>query len=124
MNKGVEEGFAVYILPCPSVSLQNQGFGLHSFRSLSSQVDVSLRAFGATQYEVDKAYLEEQLIINGGIIALTSKSSPEEIAAKLQLTKNGFKKAVGGLMKIGRALEKPEGIVLIEEGESGEIDRT
>ncbi|GAQ82189.1 hypothetical protein KFL_001030140 [Klebsormidium nitens] len=79
------------------------------------KVDVSLRAFGAAQYEADKAYLEEQLIIYGGFIPLNSKSPPQEIAAKLQLTKSGFKKAVGGLMKIGRAIETDEGVVLVED---------
>lgn len=87
-------------------------------------MDVSLRAFGAAQYEADKAYLEEQLIIYGGFIPLNSKSPPQEIAAKLQLTKSGFKKAVGGLMKIGRAIETDEGVVLVEDDGTTAIART
>lgn len=50
--------------------------------------------------------------INGGAVALSDKSSPEEIQAKFQCSKKDFKKALGHLFKNHKILISDDGIQL------------
>lgn len=51
--------------------------------------------------------------INGGAVAMSDKSSPEEIQAKFQCSKKDFKKALGHLFKERKILIGTDGIKLV-----------
>lgn len=50
---------------------------------------------------------------NGGFMELNDKSSPEDIKAIFETSKNYFKMALGGLMKQGKLAQDPQGSRLI-----------
>jgi predicted RNA-binding protein (virulence factor B family) len=51
---------------------------------------------------------------NDGFIPLTDKSSPESIKSNLQMSKKGFKKAIGNLYKQRLINFKEDGIYLVQ----------
>ena len=59
----------------------------------------------------------EELRASNGFIALTDKSTPEEIQSVLQMSKKNFKKSLGILYRNKQVLLKEEGVLLrtIEE---------
>lgn len=65
-----------------------------------NKLDISLHPIGYDQ-SIDQftEILHTTLIDEGGSIALTDKSSPEDIKSKLGISKKAFKKAVGDLYK-------------------------
>jgi uncharacterized protein len=76
------------------------------------KIDVTLRKGGAQEAAGDRERVLVALKAHNGLLPLTDKSSPEEIADLLRLSKKSFKKAVGGLYKEGLIVIAPEGVRL------------
>ncbi|MGM0602561.1 MAG: hypothetical protein ACQESS_04545 [Bacillota bacterium] len=64
-----------------------------------NKIDVSLRKIGYGKVEDAKQKIMEKLKKKKGFLALNDSSSPEKIKKELQMSKNTFKKAIGGLYK-------------------------
>lgn len=64
-----------------------------------NRLDVSLQAQGLPNIEPSAIRVLDYLQMNQGFITLTDKSRPEEIMAKMQMSKKSFKKALGSLYK-------------------------
>jgi len=63
------------------------------------KIDVTLLKGGARDADADREIVLVALKAHNGFLPLTDKSSPEEIADLLRLSKKGFKKVIGGLYK-------------------------
>jgi len=72
------------------------------------KIDLSLRKPGYAQVGPDAEKILQLLEKNNGFLGLHDKSDPEEIAARLQMSKKAFKKAIGALYK--------QRLIRIEEG--------
>ena len=81
------------------------------------KIDVNLRKKGMKNLEAGAQTILEELRASDGFIALTDKSTPEEIQSVLQMSKKNFKKSLGILYKNKQVLLKEEGVLLrtIEE---------
>ncbi|SCA62942.1 Uncharacterized protein SCG7086_AG_00070 [Chlamydiales bacterium SCGC AG-110-P3] len=77
------------------------------------KIDVSLQKQGYTQIADAQDQLLRKLRDNGGVLHLTDKSAPEEIARKLQMSKKAFKKSVGALYKQRKIKIESDRIVLL-----------
>ncbi|MFK7981818.1 MAG: S1 RNA-binding domain-containing protein [Saprospiraceae bacterium] len=64
-----------------------------------NRLDVSLQAQGLPNIEPSAAKVLGYLKMNQGFMTLTDKSRPEEIMAKMQMSKKSFKKALGSLYR-------------------------
>ncbi len=64
-----------------------------------NRLDVSLQAQGLPNIEPSAIRILDYLTMNQGFMTLTDKSRPEEIMAKLQMSKKSFKKALGSLYR-------------------------
>jgi len=76
------------------------------------KIDVTLRRGGVQEAATDREIVLVALKAHGGLLPLTDKSSPDEIADLLRLSKKSFKKAIGGLYKEGLIDMTTEGIRL------------
>ena len=63
------------------------------------KIDVSLQPLGVASIEPNAQKILDVLNASGGTLGLSDKSSPEEITAKLGMSKKLFKKAIGSLYK-------------------------
>ncbi|WP_129717540.1 S1 RNA-binding domain-containing protein [Pedobacter sp. SYP-B3415] len=63
------------------------------------EIDLTLQPSGFGHILNTRASLLEALKNNGGYLKLGDKSTPEEIYQQLRISKNVFKKAIGGLYK-------------------------
>lgn len=63
------------------------------------KIDLSLKKKAYKQMKDDTKTLLEFIEENGGEIFINDKSSPEEIKKQVNMSKNAFKRAVGGLFK-------------------------
>ena len=81
------------------------------------KIDVNLRKKGMKNLEAGAQTILEELRASNGFIALTDKSTPEEIQSVLQMSKKNFKKSLGILYRNKQVLLKEEGVLLrtIEE---------
>lgn len=79
-----------------------------------NKIDVSLQKQGYDEVEDASGKIKNALSENNGFLPLTDKSSPEEIAQRLQMSKKTFKKAVGALYRQREILLEEEGIKLIK----------
>lgn len=79
-----------------------------------NKIDVSLQKQGYNEVENASGKIKMALTENDGFLPLTDKSSPEEIAGKLQMSKKVFKKAIGALYKQREILLEENGIRLAE----------
>ena len=79
------------------------------------RLELSLREAIPLQMEKDGAKIREALEQNGGRLPFTEKASPEEIRARLGMTKAAFKRALGRLIREGEVSSGPEGIQRIEK---------
>lgn len=79
------------------------------------KLDLSLREKAYKQMDEDAVKILEKLIKGGGVLRLHDKSSPEEIKAQLNISKNAFKRAVGRLLKDGKIQFVDGGIKLIDK---------
>tara|TARA_R110002051_G_scaffold86275_2_gene152043 strand:+ start:628 stop:1461 length:834 start_codon:yes stop_codon:yes gene_type:complete len=76
------------------------------------KIDVSLQPIGYESIEPAANIIYQKLKTEGGFLKLHDKSSPEEISAKLQMSKKIFKKSIGTLYKDRKIEIKPDGIYL------------
>jgi predicted RNA-binding protein (virulence factor B family) len=65
------------------------------------KLDLSLRERGYIQMDKDIEVILEKLRSNGGRLGLNDKSSPEKVRNELQMSKSGFKRAIGRMYKEG-----------------------
>ncbi len=77
------------------------------------KIDVTLQPTGRQIIETFSDSLLAFLENNGGICALTDKSSPEDIYKTFQVSKKNFKKAVGDLYKRRLIEISDKGIILL-----------
>lgn len=78
------------------------------------KIDVVLQRPGYRSIEPNTEELLAQLTLNGGFLALTDKSSPEEIKEQLNMSKKSFKRALGTLYKQRAVDIQQDGIRLIK----------
>lgn len=78
-----------------------------------NKIDVSLQALGYVSVEPAANTIYQILKKEGGYLNLHDKSSPEEISARLQMSKKIFKKSIGTLYKDRKINIKPDGIYLV-----------
>lgn len=79
-----------------------------------NKLDITLGQIGYRNIEPNaEAIMQELENSNDGFLALTDKSSPEDIKAQMQMSKKNFKKAVGTLYKQRLIEIKPDGIYLV-----------
>ena len=90
-----EKGFIKEVRDDGKISLSLQAVGQDAVGSLSEQILAKLR---------------EQ----GGVLALSDKSSPEAISALFRVSKGNFKKAIGGLYRQGQIRIHEDRIELLE----------
>ncbi len=76
------------------------------------KIDVNLRKKGMENLEEGTQTILEELRASNGFIALTDKSTPEEIQSVLQMSKKNFKKSLGILYRNKQVLLKKEGVLL------------
>lgn len=77
------------------------------------KLDVSLQPIGFKQTIVkNEIIILNALRQNEGFVALSDKSSPDDIKYKLGMSKKAFKKAIGGLFKQKLITISDEGIKL------------
>lgn len=74
------------------------------------KIDVSFQPQGLKNMEVSSVQVMEALQRNGGFLGLHDKSSSEDIAAILGMSKKSFKKAIGTLYKQKLIVLKEDGI--------------
>ena len=79
-----------------------------------NKLDISIGQLGYRNIEPNSKRILEKLEDNNGFIPLTDKSSPEAIKNDLQMSKKGFKKAIGNLYKQRLILFKEDGIYLVQ----------
>lgn len=79
-------------------------------------VDVSLQKIGFQKVLSATDEILELLKKEGGYLNLHDKSSPDEIAEKLNMSKATFKKSIGVLYRHRKVLIKPDGVYLVKEG--------
>lgn len=63
------------------------------------KLDLSVKKKAYKQMKDDTKILLDILVENGGEMSLNDKSSPEDIKSQTNMSKNAFKRAVGGLLK-------------------------
>ena len=80
-----------------------------------NKIDVNLKPIGYESIEPAANVIYARLQKEGGYLNLHDKSSPDEITAKLQMSKKVFKKALGALYKQRIITIEADGIKLIEE---------
>jgi predicted RNA-binding protein (virulence factor B family) len=66
---------------------------------VEGKIDLSLQPMGYSHILDSKDSILEELKYSGGTIPLGDKSSPEEIYNRFKISKNAFKKVIGGLYK-------------------------
>ena len=81
------------------------------------KINVTLRKKGMKNLEEGAQTILDELKTSEGFMALTDKSTPEEIQSVLQMSKKNFKKSLGILYRNKQVLLKKEGVLLrsIEE---------
>lgn len=78
------------------------------------RLDLSLRHRSYLQMNLDTDVILEKLKKNGGKLGLNDKSDPEKIKKELQMSKSGFKRAVGRLLKEEMIEFTKDGIRLVD----------
>lgn len=78
----------------------------------NNKLDIVLSQIGYKSIEPNAELVLNELKDNSGYLDLTDKSSPEEIKERLQMSKKGFKKAVGSLYKQRLITIEEDGIYL------------
>ncbi|MFC1569297.1 S1 RNA-binding domain-containing protein, partial [bacterium] len=80
-----------------------------------NKIDISIQPIGYTQF-IDKntELVYKALVKNNGFLAVTDKSTPDQISRLFGLSKKAFKKALGALYKQRKIKILPNGIELIE----------
>ncbi len=76
------------------------------------KLDLSLRDKSHIQMDKDKEIILEKLKANNGFLPLNDDTPPEVIRKKLNMSKSGFKRAIGRLYKEGIIIIDNKGIKL------------
>ncbi|HEY4544180.1 MAG TPA: S1-like domain-containing RNA-binding protein [Tissierellaceae bacterium] len=66
------------------------------------KLDLTLRDRSYIQMDKDSQVIMDKLSENNGVLMLNDKSSPDEIRKELKMSKAGFKRAVGMLLRLGK----------------------
>ena len=79
-----------------------------------NKIDISIQPIGYTNF-IDKntELVYKALLKNNGFLAVTDKSSPDEISRQFGMSKKAFKKSLGALYKQRKIKLLPDGIELI-----------
>ena len=78
------------------------------------KIDISLQPIGFRNFNDSNSQLiYSKLEENGGFLAITDKSSPEDIYAQFGISKKAFKKSLGALYKQRMIDIRPDGIKLL-----------
>ena len=79
-----------------------------------NKIDISIQPIGYTNF-IDKntELVYNALLKNNGFLAVTDKSSPDEISRQFGMSKKAFKKSLGALYKQRKIKLLPDGIELI-----------
>lgn len=76
-----------------------------------NKIDISLQPIGFENFnDVNTELILQKLSENKGFLAITDKSSPEEIYSTFGISKKAFKKSLGSLYKQRRISIEPNGI--------------
>lgn len=79
-----------------------------------NKLDISLQAIGYSRFnDVNTELIYSRLEQNNGFLAITDKSSPDEIYSSFGISKKAFKKSIGSLYKERKIIIEPNGIKLI-----------
>jgi len=80
------------------------------------KIDISLQPIGFRKFnDSNTELIYSQLQENGGYLAITDKSSPEEIYSQFGISKKAFKKSLGALYKKRNIEILPDGIRLLSQ---------
>lgn len=79
------------------------------------KINLSLRPVGYEKVESATDQVLAALLQNGGELSLHDKSAPDEIRARLQMSKKTFKQAIGSLYREKRISLEEEGIRLAKD---------
>ena len=79
-----------------------------------NRIDVSLQQEGFAQVQASADRLLALLREHGGHLALNDDSSPAEVARRTGMSKKGFKRALGTLLKSGAVRADENGIQLLQ----------
>lgn len=85
---------------------------IKNIRPQDKKVAVSLRPIGYEAVLGEKERILKSLELNGGMLNVSDKSSPEEIQKRFGLSKGAFKKVLGALYKEGKIEIEPYAIRL------------
>ena len=78
------------------------------------KIDISIQAIGFRNVnDSNSELIYKTLVENDGFLAVTDKSSPDEIYTQFGISKKAFKKSLGALYKQKKVDIQPEGIKLI-----------
>jgi uncharacterized protein len=79
-----------------------------------NKIDISLQAIGYKKFiDTNSDLIYRALLENDGFLAVTDKTSPDEIYLQFGMSKKAFKKTVGALFKQKKIKIQPNGIKLI-----------
>jgi len=79
------------------------------------KIDISIQPIGFRNVnDSNSELIYKTLVENDGFLAITDKSSPDEIYTLLGISKKAFKKSLGALYKQKKVDIQPEGIKLID----------
>lgn len=85
---------------------------IKKIREEDGKIDLTLRPLGYAAVHDSKSVVLEKLVQAGGFLPYHDKSSPSEIIDFFNMSKKGFKKAIGGLYKEGKITISDLGIRL------------
>ena len=78
------------------------------------KIDISIQPIGFRNFnDTNSELIYKKLEENNGFLAITDKSSPEEIYSQFGISKKAFKKSLGALYKQRKIDIQPDGIKLI-----------
>lgn len=78
------------------------------------RIDLSLQRQGYEQVKDSADALYDAIARNGGFLALSDKSSPEQVQQALQMSKKLFKRSLGVLLSHGRVTADENGIKIVK----------
>jgi len=78
-----------------------------------NKIDISIQPIGYKNFnDANSELIYSTLIENDGFLAITDKSTPDEIYAQFGISKKAFKKSIGALYKDRKITIQPNGIKL------------
>jgi len=79
-----------------------------------NKIDISIQSIGYDNFnDTNSELIYRALVENKGFLAITDKSSPDEIYLQFGISKKAFKKSIGALYKQRKITIQPKGIKLI-----------